>query len=341
MNKSVFLNIAGYLFSVPLIIILFLMSRSNYILYHSIIEITGIVIACGVFMIAYNSRMYMKNNFILLIGISFLFISILNFFHLLAYKGMGVFPDNNPDIPTQLWIASGYLRAVTFLAAPVLSTCRFKIRNIFLVYSIVTALLIFSIFKWKVFPPCFIEGSGLTAFKIASEYVISLLLLISIFIVFKNRDRFDRIVWKLLIATMMVSIASGMTFTLYTDVYGFSNFVGHILSLTVYGIIYKAVIHTGLRKPYDLLFRDIKQNEEKLLTALSEIKTLKGIIPICSSCKKIRNDKGYWQKVEEYLGEHSDAKFSHGICMDCAKKLYPKVFHDEEEENNQMPGNNG
>ena len=55
---------------------------------------------------------------------------------------------------------------------------------------------------------------------------------------------------------------------------------------------------------------------------LSEIKTLQGIIPICANCKKIRNDTGYWDQVENYISEHSEAEFSHSICPDCAKKLY-------------------
>jgi len=57
--------------------------------------------------------------------------------------------------------------------------------------------------------------------------------------------------------------------------------------------------------------------------ALSEIKTLSGLLPICSHCKKIRDDKGYWNQIEAYLTEHSEAKFSHGICKECAKKYYP------------------
>jgi len=54
------------------------------------------------------------------------------------------------------------------------------------------------------------------------------------------------------------------------------------------------------------------------------VKALKGMIPICYSCKKIRDDKGYWERIEEYISKHSDAQFSHGICPDCLKKLYPE-----------------
>ena len=62
---------------------------------------------------------------------------------------------------------------------------------------------------------------------------------------------------------------------------------------------------------------------EQLRIAMNDIKTLRGIIPICSNCKKIRDDKGYWNQVETYIHEHSDVEFTHGICPECVKKLYP------------------
>ena len=64
---------------------------------------------------------------------------------------------------------------------------------------------------------------------------------------------------------------------------------------------------------------------------IDEIKILQGIVPICSSCKKVRTDKGYWERVEKYVQDRSDARFSHGICPECAKKLYPKLRKKIEE----------
>jgi CheY-like chemotaxis protein len=79
-----------------------------------------------------------------------------------------------------------------------------------------------------------------------------------------------------------------------------------------------------------LLLRSIRYAIERqklvlnLQQALNEVRRLRGFLPICSNCKKIRNDKGYWQAVEVYVQEHSDAQFSHGICPECLKKLYPE-----------------
>ncbi len=77
----------------------------------------------------------------------------------------------------------------------------------------------------------------------------------------------------------------------------------------------------------------LEEEREKLIAelkqALSSIKRLKGLLPICSSCKKVRDDKGYWNQIEAYVSEHSDAEFSHGICPDCAQRLYPEYSSPE------------
>jgi sigma-B regulation protein RsbU (phosphoserine phosphatase) len=66
----------------------------------------------------------------------------------------------------------------------------------------------------------------------------------------------------------------------------------------------------------------------QLQNTLEHIKTLRGIIPICASCKKIRDDQGYWNQVEVYIRDHSDAEFSHGLCPGCVKTLYPDFAED-------------
>jgi len=87
----------------------------------------------------------------------------------------------------------------------------------------------------------------------------------------------------------------------------------------------REVAERDLHKSYETLETKVKERTQKLEDALSEVKTLSGLLPICSHCKKIRDDKGYWNQIEGYIQSHSDAKFSHGICQDCAKKHYPDL----------------
>ncbi len=78
--------------------------------------------------------------------------------------------------------------------------------------------------------------------------------------------------------------------------------------------------------------RQAEQEKERLIRelqqALADVKTLHGLLPICASCKKIRNDQGYWQNLEGYISEHSEAEFSHGLCPDCLRRLYPDLAKD-------------
>ena len=75
---------------------------------------------------------------------------------------------------------------------------------------------------------------------------------------------------------------------------------------------------------------ELRRLNAELQDALAQVKTLSGLLPICSSCKRIRDDEGYWNKLEVYIQEHSDVLFSHGFCPECAKKLYPEIFGDDE-----------
>ena len=75
---------------------------------------------------------------------------------------------------------------------------------------------------------------------------------------------------------------------------------------------------------YRLRNTELAEANEELKRAISEVRKLSGLLPICSSCKKIRDDSGYWEQIEEYISERSDAQFSHGLCPECIRKLYPE-----------------
>ncbi|MEN8134657.1 MAG: hypothetical protein ABFS18_03860 [Thermodesulfobacteriota bacterium] len=79
----------------------------------------------------------------------------------------------------------------------------------------------------------------------------------------------------------------------------------------------------NLRELVITLVHSLNLRQTKLKEALAEVKTLRGLIPICSSCKKIRDDKGTWNRIESYIATHSEAEFTHSYCNDCIRKLYP------------------
>jgi PAS domain S-box-containing protein len=242
---------------------LYFSSWYNYLLFHSFAEIFSIVVAFGIFAVAWNARRFLDNSYFIFIGVAFLFVGYIDLAHMLAYPGMGVFPGYGTNEAAQLWIVARYVQSISLLIAPLLIFRKLRLRFLFLGYGVATAILLVSIFYWRNFPVCFVEGVGLTTFKIISEYVISLLLVGAIFTMFQKRRQFDPGVLRFLFAAIIVTIASELSFTFYQTAYGLPNLIGHFLKIVSFYLIYKAIIEIGLVKPYDLLFRNLKQSEER------------------------------------------------------------------------------
>ena len=89
-------------------------------------------------------------------------------------------------------------------------------------------------------------------------------------------------------------------------------------------------VHYAIER-FDIL-RDQQRLVNQLQTALKEIKTLSGLLPICAGCKKIRNDRGYWERIESYIQKHSNAEFTHGLCPACQQRYYPGFDPDAPED---------
>lgn len=240
---------------------LYFTSLHNYLLFHSFAEIFSIIVACGIFIVAWNSRRFHINNYFLFIGIAYIFIGGMDLVHTLAYKGMGVFEKDETNVATQIWISSRYLESVSLLVAPLFLDRRLHLKALFLGYAGVVTILFGAIFYWRIFPVCFIEGVGLTPFKKISEYIISFIFAGAIAFLNDRRRELDEGLFRLLIASILVRIGSELAFTFYMHAYGMFNFIGHYLKIISYYLIYKAFIEATLIRPYDLLFRDVKKSE--------------------------------------------------------------------------------
>ena len=107
-----------------------------------------------------------------------------------------------------------------------------------------------------------------------------------------------------------------------------ANYVSLILGYGIAALLGSLIIYIA---SYMLDKKEREQQEliRNLKRALLEIKTLQGIVPICSFCKKIRDDKGFWSQVESYVSHHTDAQFSHGVCPDCKEEHYPELFNNK------------
>lgn len=259
-------------FALGFLVVLFFLSRVNFLLFHSLVELFSIIVACGIFVIAWQSRDLMKNNYLLFLGVAYLFVAGIDVFHALAYKGMGVFEDSkSSDLAVQLWIAARYMQAVTILVAPYFIIRKLPRGPVVAAYALTTALLLASIFYWKVFPVGFVPGAGLTPFKINSEYVISVMMLIGMASLFRYRERFDSGILRLIVLSIALTIGAELAFTFYVSVFGLSNVIGHFFKVAAFYLIFVAVVRKGVREPYSLIFRDLKRSQERLARRSGEL----------------------------------------------------------------------
>ena len=252
---------------------MYVISRYSYPLFHTVSELFSIVIGFSLFMLTWNSRRIIDNNYLVFIGVAYFFVAGIDLIHTLAYKGMDLFAGYGTNLPTQLWLAARYLESLSLLAAPFAIRRTLRTDITFAGYAVLTTVLLVSVFM-GLFPDCHIEGIGLTRFKVVSEYLISAILLGSLLVLLGKREAFDRDVLVLLALSIIATIGSELAFTFYVGVYDFSNLAGHYLKIIAFYLIYKAIIETGLSKPYTLMFKNLKQTEAALRESEERYRTL-------------------------------------------------------------------
>lgn len=311
---------------------LYLISFENYLVFHCLAEIFSIVVAFSIFILAWNSRRFFTNDYLLFLGIAYLFIGGVDIVHTLAYIGMGVFPRYDSNLPTQLWIAARYIESISFLIALVFLRRRLRSNYVLFGYSVVVTVLMLSIFYWNNFPDSYIEGTGLTPFKITSEYFISLILLSSLILLYLSRTQFGKDVLYLLMASLIITIFSELAFTFYISLYGFSNLIGHFFKILSFYLIYKAVIVIGLTKPYNLLLRDLKESEELIKKTLSSLDEAVLVIDpgtrrIITCNKAVEYIFGY--AMEEMIGKNFEIlHLDKNMYESFDKELFPALDKD-------------
>lgn len=262
MNNKIPLSAGNIITLTLVLLVLYLSTLYNFLLFHTLAEFFSIVIAFGIFIVGWNTRHIQNNRYLLFLGIAYLFVGFFDLAHTRTYKGMMLFQAQDADTPTQLWIIARYTESLSLLLAPLFFRRKIKPFLTISLYSITTGILLWSVHT-GVFPVCFVEGVGLTAFKRISEYVICAILIGAFYMLYANRNRFSPAIFKLLAASIILTICSELAFTFYVGVYDISNIIGHFIKFISFYLIYKALVETGLKQPYEFLFRELRDSEKK------------------------------------------------------------------------------
>lgn len=264
MSKSPYMRQIILLISVSLLSYLF--SRYNYLLFHSMAEVFSICIAFSVFLVTLNSSKYMKESYLFVIGYAYLFIGILDFLHTMTFSGMNVIAGYD-FYANQIWVGARYFESLVLLLSTILVGSNVKISEKKLVsfYLAITLILIYSILFSDIFPICFVPGQGQTPFKIISEGIIILILIAALIILITKKSSFKKLVYRNLTMSIVLTVMSELMFTLYTDNDGITNALGHILKVMSFYMIYRAIVMTGIKEPYQIIFKELSDAREQLL----------------------------------------------------------------------------
>lgn len=264
------------IFTVGLLVLIFQISvKQNFLLFHTIVELSAIVIAFAVFIVTWNTRKIIDNNYLYFVGMAYIFIGTLDLLHTITYPGLNIIPGTI-FYTNQFWIATRFLEALTFIMG-FWFLKRKKVLNgdiTILTYCMVTILLTLSILYWKIFPVCYVEGTGQTSFKITAEYVIIAMLFLAGCLLYSSRNSFSASVFRFLMLSLFFAILSEFCFTLYVSIFSLPTEIGHYAKLISFFLIYKANVETGFTKPTELIFKDLKDNEEKYRTLTENLPEL-------------------------------------------------------------------
>jgi PAS domain S-box-containing protein len=255
------------------------LSRENFLLFHGITELFSIAVAWSLFMLVWSSRRMSSNDALLFTGIAYGFIGLIDLIHTLAYKGMGVFPQGqDANTATQLWIAARGTEGMVLLLFPMLLGKR-RLSGDYTFWGVAawTAVLLCAIFLWEVFPACYIDGQGLTAFKKGAEYTICLGLFLAMTMLYIKRANMDTDVFRLMMAAMAITAAAELNFTFYISVYGISNAAGHLFKIISFYLVYLALVRVTVTAPHATIYRGLEEEKKHLTEEGQNIQLLQKV----------------------------------------------------------------
>lgn len=241
---------------VPLVVALGLvvLSQLSFLWFHALAELFAIVIGVSLYLIASRSYVFNRNAYLLFLAQGFFWAAGVDMVHTLAYAGMGLIQNNDPNPATQLWLLARGIEACTLLLAPRFLAGRQPSWWSFGIFGTVAVGGIALAFAGHL-PAAYIVGQGLTPFKIATEYVIVAVLLAAGVHLYLRRQLLDAALFRVMLGVVAFTVISELAFTAYVGVYDLSNLVGHIFKFWAFWLLLLAITHWMLAQPFRLLSR--------------------------------------------------------------------------------------
>lgn len=243
---------------------LYYMSIQNYLFFHSIVELICITIGAVIAIMAVNTYPFETQAGLLILGIAYGVVSIFDAIHMLSYKGMSVLAGHcSTNLPVQMWVIARYIEGISIFAAILLFKKQIQLKKVLWIYYAVSAFLLFSTFIWDIFPECCAEGVRPTAFAVISEYIISIVLIISLIVILRKKKYFSDRIFYFFVVSICFTIVSELLISFCIDMGDVFSVFAHYFKLVSFYFLYKAFIEFDLKAPHRNL-----QKSEKLYRIL-------------------------------------------------------------------------
>lgn len=233
-----------------------LVMPKEVLIVHTFIELFTITIGFSLAIMAINNYKRSIYPNIIFIGIAYFFVGVLDIFHIFAYPDMPLFDNSGIKLASQFWIAARFMESICIFIAVKYNIKQSKIPQLSLVLAIATVINIVTIIQTDFFPSTYVIGYGLTNFKVFGEYMIVGILIAALIVTYKNKDHYKGYIFDYLVLAIMFSIASEITLTLYTDIYGISIAIGHGLKVLSFYMIYKGIVVVTINEPYEQMDKE-------------------------------------------------------------------------------------
>jgi serine phosphatase RsbU (regulator of sigma subunit) len=237
---------------------------ADYLAFHSIIEFLVASAALAIFTIAWHTRRVADDDFMTMLGITQLFVACTTALHALTYKGVVVFSLATVTMGTQFWIVTRATQAIGLVAATAFIGRRMKRPGLTVIACGLPVVAACAAIFMGAFPVTFVDGNGLTPFKIDVEWVIIATLVLALVLLWRKRERFKAAVFTDLALAIGFMIGAEVVFTAYASLFDIFNVVGHILHLASIYFVYRALVAESLEDPFGLLFHTLALREEAL-----------------------------------------------------------------------------
>ncbi len=238
----------------PLLLVLclsFIRWKYGVLLFHTLAELFSVMVGILMLVIVWNTRHFTRNNFLLYLGIGYFWIAVLDTWHTFTVEGMPFFGTTDAEITLHFWISTRFMEALLLLSAPLFLRRRLDAKLMFSAGAGLALLLTWVSFTLK--EPVMLSPEGLTSFKVNAEYLIMVLLGISIFVYTLQRQWLAPKVLYFLLTSIFLSIFAELFFTLYTSFEGVPFVIGHLFKFLSFWMIYQAIVQTTLNEPFSIL----------------------------------------------------------------------------------------